>query len=286
MEEKGKIVVMLDLQGTLDGINDSSAHVFMQQVEQLRNKFSASEALLFISSQAEDERELHEGISCLKRNLLSNIKLDDCYYLNGYVNPYTMESVSVSGINGDKLSVLQGKYFGKEELKFVGIIDDNILAMSVLPFQNVCPMVHIYPSQRCEEYLDTSFFSYGTMTYGFNGVVECIASYLKTIQNLDTNEIFTCQKQDLVLISCILAIQLLRDKRYKELRRYVEADKVCRDGYGTFAYSIGNVLYQKEYSAEEKEDLFVIAQLVCSRLDENRRKQFYTILLTLTKNAI
>lgn len=72
-EKNSQIVFMLDLQKTLDGITDETAQIFMKQVEKLRNKFEASRAILFISSQTEYREDLYLPAGVLKRNLEPNI---------------------------------------------------------------------------------------------------------------------------------------------------------------------------------------------------------------------
>ena len=270
--EQSRIVIMLDLQKTLDFISDETAAIFMNQISYLRKTFQADEAIVFISSQSEFVGDLYASAAILKANLLENIKLGDCYYYNGSYNPNTSEQKVFWQMNENKIQVLKQKYLTDSTTKFFAVVDDYMRINALNEFQMDRPFLFVRPSQ-CEDSLKEDHFScYSSCSFGFDGVIDGIDRYLQQIQSLSAAEIFEMQKQELFMITGAYASQLLEEGKYDLVLQYVENNKIIGYGYHQLSYWIQNYLSNHMVDKNQYEMIMKILASVTEHLEEACRR--------------
>ena len=74
------IPILLDVQGTLENMNNENIDTFMNQIKCLIQNFQADQAFLIISSLATDPNELIPYMNLLRKHLMPQILLKNCYY--------------------------------------------------------------------------------------------------------------------------------------------------------------------------------------------------------------
>lgn len=264
---------MLDLQKTLDYISDKTANIFMTQVECLRKKFEAEEAVLFISSQTEFVGDLYESAHILERNRGANVKFANCYYLNGIYNPSTGIIQEIPNVNENKIQVLKQEYLNDNRTKFFAVIDDNITIDALQAFQNERPFVLIRPSQYEGRVEADNFSCYSSYARGFDGVIDGMNRYLERISSLSANEIFAFQKQELFMITGSYASWLFEQKEFDLLFRYIEKNKIRGLGYYQLDSCIRNYLQEHNCDINRNEPLKKIVDLLSERLQEENLKR-------------
>lgn len=264
---------MLDLQKTLDYISDKTANIFMKQVECLRKKFEAEEAVLFISSQTEFVGDLYESAHILERNRGANIKFANCYYLNGIYNPSTGIIQEIPNVNENKIQVLKQEYLLDNTTKFFAVIDDQITIETLQVFQNERPFVLIRPSQY-EGLVEADNFScYSSYLLGFDGVIDGLDRYLERISSLSSDEIFASQKCELFTITGFYASWLFEQGEFDLLLRYVENNKIRGFGYYQLDNCIQNYLHAHNCDINSNEKIKKIRDLLSERLREETLKR-------------
>lgn len=269
----GSIVLMLDLDGTISDIKDETAKIFMKQVDILRNKFQAERAIIYISSQTLYVEDLYKPIEILKRNLLPNQIVGECYHFNGIYNPDKNEHYEWKGINTDKIKTFENRYLIEfADTKFFAIIDDDINSMLGIKFQNDRPFAIIRPSQYLEEYLDDdNLMICSTLTRGMDGVLEGVNKYIKNIDDLSPEEIFEHQKNELFSISGNYATWLLQTGQYQLLLQHIMTNKIWNGNYSIIADGINKEFSRLDLNEEQKELLKQMARQVLIHLSISER---------------
>ena len=111
-------------------------------------------------------------------------------------------------------------------------------------FQNVCPNILVRPSQFDIELINNTFSCYSTYTFGFDGVIESIYSYIHAIEKLTKEEIFEKQKSELPMIPGYYACVLFRNGDYELLLSYVEGNKIIGSGKKDLSLQIRKYLIE------------------------------------------
>ncbi|MDE5888735.1 MAG: hypothetical protein K2H20_01820, partial [Bacilli bacterium] len=121
------VAIMLDVQGTIDDINDEKAKIFMSQLHKLRIKYGASKVIINVSSHIYTPNGLIKYLEILHRNLIPNIILDDAAYLYGTYNYETgVDEVKSNNYNLRKTETFENKYFSEYRVLCHGIMDDSV----------------------------------------------------------------------------------------------------------------------------------------------------------------
>jgi len=196
--------------------------------------------------------DLYDSANILRSKLIRNVELGDCYYNNGTYNPYNNEVTYEYNINGNKLNLLREKYLNEgNNTKFIGIIDDNELSLILNNFTSICPCVLIRPSQNYDDALEEDGFScYSTLTFGFDGVIEAMDSYLRVIETLTEEEIFNQQKNELYPVPGRFVYNLIAENKLDLALRFLKEKKVYKTDYSFLARSIKNFIARNSENRE------------------------------------
>lgn len=227
------IVIMLDVQGTIDGIDDEKAETFIKQLHKLRIKYGANKVIINMSSHMHTPNSLIKYLEILHRNLRPNIVLDTATYLFGEYNYETCEDeVKEFGYNLNKTDIFESKYFSKYNVLCHGIIDDSVSDDYIKRFKNDRPVFIIRPSVKNEQDLSKdNIMCYSTLTEGFDGVLECLDSYLEHIKDIPAYDIVGKQKVELIHLSAFEVGELCREKNFDLIYKYVFEGKLDYDDY-------------------------------------------------------
>lgn len=215
---------MLDLDGTSDFINDETAKKFINQLNTLRIKFGASQAIICISTHYNDPNKMIEVLDILSRNLNKHTKIGINFFYGGKYNYDKRESITEDySFNRDKVKTFYSYYvsaLGKDN-KFFAIIDDNISQDTYIQFQNIHPMLVCRPSQHNEKsILKNNFMSISTTTKGFDGVIEVFDLYINSIKKLSPLKIMETQRNMITHLSSKDLIDKIINRDYAFLERY------------------------------------------------------------------
>lgn len=269
MGNKEKIIVlMFDLQGTLDNMDSDNIKVLMKQIDHLRIKFGADKARIFVSSHVYSPIPLKDYLKIFYDNLLPNIILDDATYYFGTFNYSKDECEQIRfGYNSNKLKTFMMRYFDDYDIKWFAIIDDSLNANVINMFKNDRAMMICRPSQKREDDLQfDNIACCSTMTYGFDGVLECLDSYLKKIMDLDTDEIMVEQKRVLTFLNFGELMMLFEEKKYELFFEYLEKDLIPDSFYRKIGLEIWQTLENNHFDYTDLVNIKKIMDLVCIKL--------------------
>lgn len=231
------IVIMLDLQGTLDEMTDENAQIFIAQLNQLRTKFAAQKVLINISTHIDiPSKILDKYMTILDNNLIPHIILDDATYLFGTYNFYTKECqlLKDSQNNYNKTAIFEQRYLNNPsyDIAWLGLIDDSLNPNYYHKFQNLLPMAEFIPSQinDANKKYD-NLMSISTMTFGLLGVIECLNTYLNNIKDISPTQLLESQRKIISYLEPSDITLLFHNKRYKDILDYLKADKIDTNDY-------------------------------------------------------
>lgn len=223
MQPSKTIAVMLDLEGTIDNIDDDKAKLFMQQLEFIRRKFGAEYGSISLSTHYSDYKEMVKYLEILARNLSKNIKIGLNFYYGGI---YDFDKKTVEprefDYNINKVKTFTEYYVHDMFIqnKWFAIIDDQIKEETYRQFQDNRPMVVCRPSQK-ETFLKyNNFMNKFTMTKGFDGVLEALQSYIEQIKNLSSIQILETQRNMMVHLASYELVDKLRKGEFQYIERY------------------------------------------------------------------
>ena len=231
------IVIMLDLQGTLDEMTDENTQIFIAQLNQLRTKFAAQKALINISTHIDiPSKTLDKYMTILDHNLIPHIILDDATYLFGTYNFYTKECQPLKDgqNNYNKTDIFEQRYLNNPsyDIVWLGLVDDSLNPKYYCKFQNLLPMAEFIPSQinDANKKYD-NLMSISTMTFGFLGVIECLNTYLNNIKDISPTQLLESQKRIISHLEPSDIILLFHNKRYQDILDYLKAGKIDTNDY-------------------------------------------------------
>lgn len=139
-----EIAVMLDLDGTVDCIDDEKAKRFQTQLDLIRQKFASDTAFIAISTHYEDSVKMKKVLDIFARTLLPNIKIGMSFYFGGmYDYEKDLDIPCSFGFNRDKVATFDNYYnetLGRYN-KWIAIIDDGIGEDSYIRYQDSHPML-------------------------------------------------------------------------------------------------------------------------------------------------
>lgn len=184
---KSKLVVMLDLQGTLNGLSDDKAKKFMEQLDFLCNKFRGSKVLLTLSSHVFDVSSMIQYLDIFHRNLKPNIEIAVSSFLGGTYD-YQKKEITYQyfGYNFNKLDTFEQNFLDDDVVWFA-IIDDQINFDCIRDFQKKRFMMFCRPSRLEGDLKEDNLLCCSSVYYGFDGVLDAMNKYIFNIQNLSVD---------------------------------------------------------------------------------------------------
>ncbi len=222
---KRSIAIMLDLDGTSNWIDDSSAEIFMKQVENLRKHFGEGKAFLCISTHAHGSEAIKKVLDKLAPFANENIILDNAFFYGGvYAYPYDTEYHMGNFFNTNKIKTFAEHYLESEILNigWCALIDDTISERAFKGFQNEIPMVAMKPGcTSISKY--TNFMYRETCTDNFDGVIELMDSYINDIKEMDYWDILDFQREMVRHLSDFEIHDLIKNREFYKLREYLKS---------------------------------------------------------------
>ena len=194
-EEKAikTISVMLDASGTSNHIDDQSAQIFIKQLEEIRLHFKADIGTISVSTSFEEPDSIKYILDILSRNLTGNIVIG-LNFLAGYTYDYKKNALDNQGIgfNTDKVATFAKYYISNPEYdnQWFALIDDNLYDDVYRQYRDIHPMFVCRPTYGEHK---ANFMLYDTETENFDGVIEGLDYYIKTIKNMTREEILNHQ---------------------------------------------------------------------------------------------
>lgn len=237
----------------------------------MRKKFQAQKVILNVSSHLYVARPMIPYLEILHRNLLPNIILDDATYLYGTYRLETGEECEQAIQDGrpynyNKTSVFKERYFHDYDLLWFAIIDDTVNPEYIQEYKEHRPMLLCRPSQRNEDDLKyDNFMCHSSLTEGFDGVLDCVDQYIKSIQLIRKENIIDTQRKMLVHLSAFQIFTLCHNKEYDLLLQYIIEGKLDSDDYEQIAIVLSS---QKDsLSQEELKDVRKVIQALVPFLE-------------------
>lgn len=270
--KKNKIILMLDIDGVLNNLDEKKVQLFFQIINQLRIKFEADEAVIFLSSHVYDADALKPYLDFFNQHLISNITIGKSFYLFGKYDYYS-NSNEYFGItyNLNKTAIFEKEYLNDTSIniKWFAIIDDYINTNYYKQFKNNKLMTTLRPSQNSCDEKDENIMCHSTITKGFDGVLELLNIYYNEIKNKSIKQIFEEQISFLPYLSSYEISKLLYEKNYNLLIQYLQEDKIDKQYYSLIDNSI-NLLLKENNLPNEIQKLQYIKKLVQPPLISNK----------------
>lgn len=200
------IAVMLDLDGTCDFIDDEKAQIFISQIDLLRKKFGAKLATISISTHYDSSDRMQKVLEILSRNLSEHIKIGLNFFYGGiYDYEKNKDNMQEYGFNQNKVKTFDSYYVNCLGMnnQWFAIIDDTIPHDTYTKYQNTHSMLVCRPSQQDENSISkNNFMSISSLTNGFDGVIEILDCYIKSIKHLSPTQIMETQRNMITHLSC------------------------------------------------------------------------------------
>ena len=280
-ESKKNIAIMLDLEGTIDGIDDEKASRLIRQVEEIRRRMDAEEAILMISTHYNNPTKMKKPLEILSRNLVRGVRIGTSFYYGGtYDYNEQQEERKGIGFNFDKIRTFEAYYVKKDNVWFA-LIDDGLEEDTYKKYQNHHPMLQCRPSQRRKETQNDNFMSLSTTTRGFAGVLELLDRYLESTKKMTKSEILERQRNQ--SISSSPKEERVTDV-YPFLYRYLEEDEASEKDYKQMLFWLEYRISQRYNSKEELEWMQKTVQLLIQKLEGNKNCEKEKSLKALQKS--
>jgi len=277
------VAVMLDLDGTSDGIDDKKAEIFVSQLDTIRKKFDAKIAFISISTHYNSSYEMQKVLNILSRHLSSNIKIGISFYYGGtYDFDKGEEKERGFGFNSDKVETFDNYYVNsiKTEIKWFAIIDDRAEDGIYVRYQNRLPMLVGLPSQSKKSMSKNNFMRIATTTSGFDGVIEILDLYIKSIKDLTAMQILEKQKNMITHLSSYELMNKIMRKDYTYLTRYFEEGYADESDYEDTLWMLYHNLSP---TREEMGYLKIILESLQKYFEEKKEKQLIDNVLRLQR---
>lgn len=241
-QEKEKvIVIMLDVQGTLEGINEENCNIFIRQLNVLRQQFDATKAIINVSSHIYDLLPIKNLTDIIKKNLRDGIIFNDIS-LFGAVYHYDTDIMELKGFgyNSSKTQTFEDNYLNQNNYNVVwfGIVDDDCSPSYIDRFRNKQPMIVCRPSQKENSLKYNNLMCYNSLTQGFEGTIDCLQQYIKRIDSLTIDEIMKQQKNMMRHLSSLEVTLAVLNKKYRYLINYIKLGLNDDDDFENIAKSI------------------------------------------------
>lgn len=235
------IAIMLDLDGTSNRIDVTTAELFMNQVDALRKQFGEEKAYICISTHAHGYEPIKRVMDELNAFAKEGIVLSRSFYYGGMYDYYTDLNFPMGiPFNMNKIETFQKTYIDNEDLNvgWFALIDDGIAADVFKSYQFEKAMVALKPGQVSPPKYN-NFMYRSTSTDNFDGVVELMDEYIKDVKDMTRFDIIDKQIAMVTHLSSFEIRTLIRERKFNRLIRYLKSDKTDEDDFEcTYNYLI------------------------------------------------
>ena len=280
------IAVMLDLEGTVDYIDDEKAKLFIKQLDTLRKKFSAKTAYISISTHYNNSNEIKKVLDIISRNLSNHIKIGISFYFSGiYDYDKDYDSYRENGYNFDKVKTFSDYYVNNINFdnKWFAIVDDGINNEIYKNYQESHPMLLARPSQIGNEELNNNFMSIATSVKGIDGVIKIFKKYLKSIKDLSPEEILETQRKIIEHLSSYELSEKIWNREYVFLERYFSEGYADESDFNDILTLLVFTNQNQTPSKEELKHLKIIFEIMSEHFHSKDEKQNINRVLELQK---
>ena len=255
MEKKTKTIsVMLDIQGTCDGIDGKQIELFVKQLECLKEKFDAEECIISISTHYRETADIRHLIRIIAPFLPKGIRLGLNFFSGGtYLLDTDETTMKGFMFNSNKIETFINYIYSLENIdnKWMAVIDDSFSTDTYKYHRDIHPMLIGRPSQKNYKSSKDNFMSIGTETVGFMGVLEIFDKYINSIKNIDAADILDTQKNMMCHLSGSDLWDIIRDKNFNFIEQYFLGGFADEDDYRDILIKIGFILGKEELTKEE-----------------------------------
>ncbi len=287
------IAIMLDLDGTCDGIDAEKAKIFINQISQLRQQFNASVATISISTHYYHFDRIKEVLSIIEPHLVEGVEFGESFYFGGsYDYNQDMDYPHNPNFNMNKLETFAKYYINTDFYfnKWFAIIDDGIEEDVYKEYQDRRPMFLCRPSQNCESRYN-NLMKYDTTTFGFDGVVEGMKEYIESVKGLSAVAVLLEQKNMMRHLSCWELGDKVRGREYAFVERYLREGYADEDDYRDMVHWLNYTAhYQESPTENERENLTNILNLTEKHFSEGqeypKKNSRITQVKTLKKSLL
>lgn len=281
------IAVMIDLEGTVDFIDDLKAKRFVRQLDILRNKFDAKTATISISTHYNNSCEIKKILDIFARNLSSCIKIGISFYYGGtYDYDNNIDTLKDYGFNYDKVETFCNYYTNNIDSRnqWFAIVDDSISDEIYKNYQNNHPMLLARPSQSESKSLNNNFMSIATTAKGFDGVIEIFDKYIDSVQNLSPDEILESQRNMINHLSGWDLSQKVLKRDYAFLERYFSEGFADESDYNDILTYLIYTNQNQTPSKEELRYLKIIFEIMAQHFNSKDEQQNVERVLKFQRN--
>ena len=273
--QNNSIILMLDIEGTLNNINDEKAKKFITIIQSLKIKNNAKNAILCLSTHSSDTKDLKTYLDIIHKQLPQNnsITIGKNFYLQGtYDYQKDIKQYMEARYNHYKTQVFE-QYYLKESnpntqnqisnVSWFAIIDDSIDPEYVKKFQHTRLMNIFRPSQydfNCKS--NNNCMCYNTNTKGFDGVLEMLTEYKRDIQNKSMLERLEEQKKHKFPLTLTDLLDLCRQKKYKEVIEHLKITTLTSFEIKSIQFHIKLNIENPNLSQEQVKQLKEIVEIL------------------------
>lgn len=254
MTNSKKIILMLDIGGTLEEINNHSTEQLIKQINYLKNYYEANSAIIFLSTHDNQPNIIKTYLDIIAPQLPPTIKIGKNFYLDGTYNYNNNQTTYIKkNYNYNKLIPLEENYLTNEsDIAWLGIIDDYLEANCLTKYQNTFPINIFRPSQKSPRNLEEdNTICYSTYTSNINGVIELLTRKITTTQNKHWTTLFEEQKNTLPQLTIIDIVEIIIKKQYNLLTRYLTETKLDPTYYNIINSTLRKQLEDIPLTTEE-----------------------------------
>lgn len=273
------ISVMLDLDGTSDGIDDEKARLFIKQLDFIRMKFNAEKCTISISTHYSDEERIKPVLDILSRNLPKGVEIGLSFFYGGMYNYDTDQTTVLEhNFNRDKVKTFDGFYVHDliKSNQWFAIIDDGMDDDVYKKYKDIHPMLLCLPSQSEKSVQKNNFMRIATVTKGIDGVIEILDSYINSIKKLSSKAIMQKQNDLMIHLSSYELVQKIRNREFSFVERYFKEGMADKDDYTDAMVWLKLTLLgiQKTINKEDCIHIQNILQLLSNHFNNNDDNKF------------
>ena len=224
------IAIMLDLEHTSSDIEIESASIFVRELEILRKKFNAKYCYICISTHSGSCAEVKRVLDYIAPYTNKNIKIGKSF-LYGSSYDYGLDELTNEGafFNSNKLETFKRYYLNDEYFDNVWfcIADDSLDLEVFNKYKDIHPCLFIKPGSSEH----ANFMCLPTGTKGFDGVIESLDVYIKSIKKENINGILGNQMVAISHVSSFELTNRVRNHDYEFLIRYFDGNYADEHDY-------------------------------------------------------
>lgn len=252
--KKKTISVMLDIQGTCDGIDEKQVDLFVKQLECLKEKFGAEECIISISTHFRETADIRHIIRIVAPRLPDGIRFGFNFFSGGTYNLYNDQTTNLGYMfNSNKIETFI-EYINSLENndnQWMAVIDDSFSYETYKYHRDKHPMLIGRPSQKRYNASKDNFMSIGTETVGFMGVLEIFDKYINSIKGVDADKILDKQINMMCHLSGSELWDIIRKRDFNYIEQYFLGGFADEDDYRDTLIKIGFTLSHEEATKEE-----------------------------------